>query len=328
MNVKKLPKSKRGFRTEESLREEREVRPMIARFLSSRGFTEIRDSYDPAKPNLTQTIQARVPTGNQLITARIKLCWRARKAKTRARTYVAAQLIAKIRNGDWKTSIRTYAERANKAGISHFCFVAREGDSFSHALFVPVEDLWTVWKRQRDVSEELIGLGKLGRRTKNHAENGSSPTLWLEDEDAPEIADAVLGVPGVFDAILMPQRGLSGDFDSEVAAAYDVFSGVDFALLGRDEAIRYAGERTYVPRSESVRRAVIARSRGRCERAGCGLNRSYPGFLDVHHILGVDQGDRVYNCVALCPNCHREAHIAHNRGEINKLLLEYAMQFK
>src|SRR5688500_20252242 len=36
--------------------------------------------------------------------------------------------------------------------------------------------------RQRDISSELIRTGALGRRRKNHAMNGHSPTLWLQDE--------------------------------------------------------------------------------------------------------------------------------------------------
>ncbi|MBU9434829.1 HNH endonuclease [Burkholderia multivorans] len=28
----------------------------------------------------------------------------------------------------------------------------------------------------------------------------------------------------------------------------------------------------------------------------------------MHHILGVEKGDRIWNCVALCPNCHRDTH--------------------
>ena len=47
-----------------------------------------------------------------------------------------------------------------------------------------------------------------------------------------------------------------------------------------------------------------------CERASCADPRRYPGFLDVHHILGVEKSDRKWNCVALCLKCHRDAHFA------------------
>ncbi|WP_143328444.1 HNH endonuclease signature motif containing protein, partial [Caballeronia terrestris] len=65
-----------------------------------------------------------------------------------------------------------------------------------------------------------------------------------------------------------------------------------------------------------------------CERAGCGQGQRYRGFLDVHHILGAEKGDRVWNCVALCPNCHRDAHYSAEAQVLNLQLLEYAKQFE
>jgi 5-methylcytosine-specific restriction protein A len=50
--------------------------------------------------------------------------------------------------------------------------------------------------------------------------------------------------------------------------------------------------------------------------------------FDVHHILGADKSDRIYNCVALCPNCHREVHFAPDHDEVNGKLLDFAMKFK
>ncbi|AIO34480.1 HNH endonuclease family protein [Burkholderia cenocepacia] len=54
----------------------------------------------------------------------------------------------------------------------------------------------------------------------------------------------------------------------------------------------------------------------------------YPGFLDVHHILGVEKGDRVWNCVALCPNCHRDARHSPDADGLNSQLLASAEQFQ
>ncbi|QHF00098.1 hypothetical protein PMA4326_000280 [Pseudomonas syringae pv. maculicola str. ES4326] len=73
-----------------------------------------------------------------------------------------------------------------------------------------------------------------------------------------------------------------------------------------------------------VRKAVIDRCGARCERPGCGASRPYTGFLDVHHILGVEVSDRVSNCVALCPNCHRDAHFSESRDSLNESLLRVA----
>ena len=43
-------------------------------------------------------------------------------------------------------------------------------------------------------------------------------------------------------------------------------------------------------------------------------------FLEVHHVIGLAEGgpDIVENAVALCPNCHREAH----HGEYAELIKE------
>ena len=43
--------------------------------------------------------------------------------------------------------------------------------------------------------------------------------------------------------------------------------------------------------------------------------------------LGIDVSDRVWTCVALCPNCHREAHFSPDRDAINAQLRDFAAQF-
>lgn len=86
--------------------------------------------------------------------------------------------------------------------------------------------------------------------------------------------------------------------------------------------------KSYVQRDPRVRAAFIKRAGGSCEKLGCGESRPCQGFLDVHHILGAEKGDRVLNCVALCPNCHREAHMAPGQKEINKDLLAIVDKFR
>jgi 5-methylcytosine-specific restriction protein A len=107
----------------------------------------------------------------------------------------------------------------------------------------------------------------------------------------------------------------------------DDLPGVDYALLGSDGAKRIRQVTSGVKRDPKVRRAVLKRSKWSCERDGCGTERPYGGFLDVHHILGAERSDRVWNCVALCPNCHREAHAAPNRDRINAKLLKMASRY-
>jgi 5-methylcytosine-specific restriction protein A len=103
--------------------------------------------------------------------------------------------------------------------------------------------------------------------------------------------------------------------------------GIDLTLLGRDQAERIVKTVTGVKRDPAVRRAVIKRCKNTCERPGCGEKRDYVGFLDVHHILGAEKSDRLWTCVALCPNCHREAHFSPKSTKINSELLKYARKF-
>lgn len=102
----------------------------------------------------------------------------------------------------------------------------------------------------------------------------------------------------------------------------------DYGALGSDEAARVQRIASGVKRDPRVRKAVLKRGKGRCERGGCGTGKRYRGFLDVHHILGAEKSDRVWNCVALCPNCHRDAHAAPERGQINSKLLTFASKFR
>ena len=103
--------------------------------------------------------------------------------------------------------------------------------------------------------------------------------------------------------------------------------GFDPELIGSDAAERIRTTSSGVKRDPAVRRAVIKRSRLTCESPGCGAKRDYQGFLDVHHILGVEKSDRTWTCVALCPNCHREAHASPESEAINLRLLEFANRF-
>ena len=108
----------------------------------------------------------------------------------------------------------------------------------------------------------------------------------------------------------------------------DDLAGIDYGALGSDGAGRIRTVISGVRRDPRVRRAVLKRSNGRCERDDCRIRKNYSGFLDVHHILGAEKSDRVWNCVAICPNCHREAHASPKQEQINARLLAFASRFK
>jgi 5-methylcytosine-specific restriction protein A len=169
----------------------------------------------------------------------------------------------------------------------------------------------------------------MGGAKKNHAMNGESPTVWLMDSRNPEahaVPDVLWSWPGVIDLVGLPISSSPGAL--VVDDTFDDMSAVDYSDLGSDGAPRVTSEKSNVRRDRRVRREVIKRAKAGCERASCIDERNYPGFLDVHHILGVERSDRVWNCVALCPNCHREAHFGPDRERINAELLEFASQFE
>ena len=76
--------------------------------------------------------------------------------------------------------------------------------------WLQIAEVVPIWSSQRDVSIELIKKGIIGRVTKNHAENGSSPTLYLHDERAPEVAAVLWNHTAVRDlARDVPDRRLA-----------------------------------------------------------------------------------------------------------------------
>jgi 5-methylcytosine-specific restriction protein A len=267
-----------------------------------------------------QSIKAETSEGVGVL-IRVKLCWRQRDLRPGKQPFHAAELIAKIRDGDWEGSLERYVDAAKREGVTHFLFIGREGDSISHAALLPRAALIPVWSEQSRISDQLIHEGRLGNRHKNHARNGLSPTLWLQDRMAPEVTNALWNRPDVVDLM---RTGFVPDVDDSM----DDLAGFDATLFGSDGAERIQVLRSGVKRDPKVRREVLKRADRRCERSGCGARRNFAGFIDVHHILSAEVSDRIYNCVALCPNCHREAHFAPDRDTINAELLAFALRFQ
>lgn len=79
---------------------------------------------------------------------------------------------------------------------------------------------------------------------------------------------------------------------------------------------------TQYQRDVAVKAWVLQQAHGKCE--SCRQPAPFNGsdgepFLEVHHVrqLADNGSDTVTNAVALCPNCHREAHY----GEDSRLLV-------
>ncbi len=259
---------------------------------------------------------------------RVRLCWRRSGERLNKAKYSAAQLRARLINDNWDDTLDFVVERDRAEGNTHHLFVQRDGTDIVYAALIPREELAPIWRSQRDVSAGLIAEGVLGRTSKNHAMNGTSPTIWLQDDRWPrahEVADAPWKWPGVVDLAKAPVAPISGAI--QIDDTYDDCPVGDSWDLGSDGAERRPVMRSEVKRDHQVRRALLART-AICERASCGQAQRYRGFLDVHHILGVEKGDRVWNCVALCPNCHRDAHYSAEAQALNLQLLEYAKRFE
>lgn len=316
----------RAFRSQESYVAERTTRDMLPAFLRERGFTDVQDKRKSYGSTESQTLNAIDETGAQA-SMWVRLCWRGARSARARMDYSAAQLLARIKDGDWIGTLSEKMERVKASGTTHLLLVQRDKNKIIYAASVPIDSVVPIWVQQRDVSTDLIRQGRLGNRTKNHAMNGSSPTLWLQDDKAHAVAAALWNYPGVRD--LCRLRSVHSGKAPEIADdSMDDLPGVDYGDLGSDGAGRVQRITSGVRRDPKVRAAVRHRSGGMCEREACGEQRDYAGFLDVHHILGAEKGDRVWNCVALCPNCHREAHAAPNRDAINSELLTIAGRYR
>lgn len=322
-----MAETSRPFRTQVSYQAERITRDSIVPFLEDRGVTVLEDLRRAVGPGESQLISAVLPNG-LAFRARVRLCWRRDRKNLREGLYSAFQLRARTLGGDWEKTLRQIAGRDADESISHTLAVQRDGDVIVQAALIPSDQLPAIWQRQREVSDMLIGRGEMGGVRKNHATNGDSPTLWLQDSRTPaahEAADVLWDWPGVIDLVALP--GLpTGDSGRNDDSWNDL--PMDYAALGSDGGARVTVLRSSVKRDNRVRRAVIERADGRCERSDCGESRGFKGFLDVHHILGAERGDRVWNCVALCPNCHREAHFSPDSDQINADLLAFASRFE
>ena len=258
----------RSFRNPESLEAERVTRDMLAEFLKLRGFGVLADD----RVRNGQTIVATDPKGDQL-TMRVRLCWRRQgenRDSSRARTYSAVQLLATIKNHDWEGTLSEKVDRERSGGVTHFLLVQNDDDRIIYAALVPLSEILPIWIAQRDISSRLIDQGRLGRRRKNHAMNGSSPTLWLQDDQAPEVAEALWNHPGVRDVAKMGlQAAMSVGLSDEEANRAGSDDGGDYSPEEGDQ--RQVVERQIRERrgQQGFRDALRERHGDRCLVTGC-----------------------------------------------------------
>lgn len=323
--LRRFGMAKRPFRTDESIAAELATRRRVEPLLERHGFAVVGRRWVEHGTAITQIINATSGDGTQL-RMHVRLCWRRDGRNARENLYSAAQLRARLDDGGWEQTLANIAARHEREGITHLLLVQDSMEGFAFAALIPSGDIPSIWEGQRSVSDELISQGFAGNVTKNHAANGSSPTLWLQDdryELTSKVAQVLWNWPGVINVMALPRlNNLESNSDT-----FDDLPVVEMDL-GRDVGARVTSVRSGYPRNPRVREAVLVRAGGCCERDGCGEHRNYPGFLDVHHILGVEASDRVWTCVALCPNCHREAHYSPECTAINQALAASVGRFR
>jgi 5-methylcytosine-specific restriction protein A len=96
---------------------------------------------------------------------------------------------------------------------------------------------------------------------------------------------------------------------------------------GNHSPIALSSEVTQYQRDPMVKAWVLQQAQGRCESCGQPAPFKCPDgepFLEVHHVrqLADNGSDTVSNAVALCPNCHREAHYGEDSRSLVTRLYE------
>ncbi|MBP2086358.1 MULTISPECIES: hypothetical protein [Pseudomonas] len=177
--------SPRQFRGSESLAAEQRSRATVRPFLEACGFVVTEARLIPTGAAFQQIVSFHTPDGDD-VKARVRLCWRRDGRNQNEQKYSAAQLTASLRPGGWDATLEYVKDRDLAQGITHNLLFQRDGETVVYAALIPIGALHPIWNRQREVSDELLRRGLKGSITKNHAQNGKSPTLWLQDDRMPD----------------------------------------------------------------------------------------------------------------------------------------------
>jgi len=172
----------------------------------------------------------------------------------------------------------------------------------------------------------------------NHAEHGKDLLLFVEDGDMVRYEGQMLHVahraePGrdvdggprsliVFTLAPAEEAGVTSGFATEASTLPDADLQSDELPVLRRLALEKASQgappaeqrKNVWRRSQAVRRYALTRANGTCE--GCQQLAPFPlpsgePYLEVHHLHRLSDGgpDHPDHVVAVCPNCHRRAHL-------------------
>lgn len=231
---------------------------------------------------------------------------------------------------DYDAALSGHMAKLAARGVTHVLFVPSDDPKPGPCALIGVDAVYDVWRSQRDAVQVEIDAGR--ERRANFVENGAGPTLWLGLEEKPGRAavnrvllDALWTHPAV---TVLSAAGVISSARAAAMDSLDDLLAVDESEddVGSDQPSRKVALRSYVQRDPEVRRRVRGRAVNGCENPGCEVKHTYRGFLDVHHVFGVENSDREWTCVALCPNCHRAAHWSPEAEALNRRLVEEALR--
>lgn len=279
---------------------------MVQGFLQARGYHVEQDL--PERNG--QTIVGTSPAGSS-VRIRVRLCWRMDEKEQKSdgpRQFSAAQILPRVKGDDWVGSLNKKVEREQGWGITHYLFVQRIGEAIHHAGLIPASELVPIWIKQRDKSRELIESGKLGNRKKNHAMNGSSPTIWLRDDpDGTEVAEQFWSHPGVVNLMNLEVIGDEVPLPEELHSPEKLFEG----------AIQRIAVNAY-ERNRKARDLCIQKRGARCAVCKMEFRKVYgpevAGLIHVHHLKPISKIGKEYqldpenDLLPVCPNCHAVIH--------------------
>jgi hypothetical protein len=197
---------------------------------------------------------------------------RAARAR-RGADFAAAQILARVDNGQFQSSLAEKVKREIGKGATHFLIVQRDGEEIQSAALIPLDAFVEIWSAQRAAFDSLIKSGRLKGRRKNPSENGDSPTIFLNDDLAPEVSEALWTFPGVVDLAksvvvqrtIAPADGLTEEYSP---------SGIDTRPPVLREILSRRGQ-------ERFRNALRERFGGQCAITGCSLL----AVLEAAHIV-------------------------------------------
>lgn len=195
---------------------------------------------------------------------------------------------------DGQAAVAVACEAAAQRGATHLLAVAGNDQTgvLSFARLYPLAQLPDLVAKQSALTNSVFY-------------RAHSAALILQAY-SPEFSPAAEAAKAVGEDILSPPRHAQMETESQ-------------------RVVR-ARSGTVYRRDPKVRARVLEIANGRCECCGEEgfLTESGERYLETHHVVGVaERGpDTADNIVAVCPTCHRKAHFAADRVEVERRMSE------